>query len=83
LPLPFSMILWYYQIMSKSTVVVPKKKGRPFAGGRDPVTAIRLSPEMRAAIDGWAAKQEDRPPRSEAIRRMIEIVLGGGKNKPR
>jgi hypothetical protein len=69
--------------MPKSTRVVPKKKGRPFAGGRDPVTAIRLSFEMRAAIDGWAAEQADRPPRSEAIRRMIEQVLGGGKKKSR
>jgi Arc/MetJ-type ribon-helix-helix transcriptional regulator len=60
--------------MKKSIGVVPKKRGRP-ATGRDPVTAIRLSPEMRAEIDAWAAKQEDRPPRSEAIRRMIELAL--------
>jgi hypothetical protein len=60
--------------MKKSIGVVPKKRGRP-ATGRDPVTAIRLSPEMREEIDAWAAKQEDRPPRSEAIRRMIELAL--------
>jgi hypothetical protein len=38
---------------------------------------------MRAAIDGWAAQQADRPPRSEAIRRMIEQVLEAGKKKHR
>jgi Ribbon-helix-helix protein, copG family len=59
-----------------------KKRGRP-ATGQDPVTAIRLSPEMRDAIDAWAAKQEDKPPRSEAIRRMIELALGAGKKKAR
>lgn len=81
MPLPFSLLLWYYLNMKKSIGVVPKKRGRP-ATGRDPVTAIRLSPEMRAAIDAWAAKQEDRPPRSEAIRRMIEQALDTRKKKP-
>jgi hypothetical protein len=68
--------------MPKSIRVLPKKRGRP-ATGRDPVTAIRLSAEMRDAIDAWAAKQEDKPPRSEAIRRMIEQVLGYSKKKAR
>jgi Ribbon-helix-helix protein, copG family len=66
--------LVYYLNMPKSIKVVPKKRGRP-ATGRDPVTAIRLSPELRAAIDAWAARQDDKPPRSEAIRRMIEQAL--------
>jgi hypothetical protein len=58
-------------------MVVPKKKrGRP-ATGRDPVTAIRLSLELREAIDAWAGMQEDQPPRSEAIRRMVEQVIWG------
>jgi hypothetical protein len=48
--------------------------GRP-ATGRDPVTAIRLSAEFRASVDDWAAKQDDRPARSEAIRRLVEIGL--------
>jgi hypothetical protein len=30
---------------------------------------------LRAAIDAWAGQQEDKPPRSEAIRRMIEQAL--------
>jgi hypothetical protein len=62
--------------MSKSRTVLPKpnKGGRP-ATGRDPVTAIRLSEEFRAAVDKWAAKQDDKPPRSEAIRRLVELGL--------
>jgi hypothetical protein len=68
--------------MAKSTkkVVIPKKKrGRPFTGvdNRDPVMAIRVSLEMRAEIDKWSAQQADRPDRSEAIRRMITMVLQG------
>jgi hypothetical protein len=54
--------------------VVRKRPGRP-ATGQDPVTAIRLSPELRKSVDAWAAKQEDLPRRSEAIRRLVEIGL--------
>jgi hypothetical protein len=65
--------------MRKSNKVVPKKgRGRP-ATGRDPVTAIRLSAEMRAAVDKWAAGQDDDPGRSEAIRRLVEIGLKAKK----
>lgn len=54
--------------------VVRKKRGRP-ATGQDPVTAIRLSPELRNNVDAWAAKQTDKPNRSEAIRRLVELGL--------
>ena len=54
--------------------VVRKRPGRP-ATGQDPVTAIRLSKEMRAAVDAWAASQGDEPGRSEAIRRLVELGL--------
>jgi hypothetical protein len=61
--------------MAKSNQVVPKKgRGRP-ATGRDPVTAIRLSAELRATVDKWAGKQDDGPGRSEAIRRLVELGL--------
>jgi hypothetical protein len=61
--------------MAKSNQVVPKKgRGRP-ATGRDPVTAIRLSEDFRVAVDKWAAKQDDKPARSEAIRRLVELGL--------
>jgi hypothetical protein len=59
---------------SSKKTVVRKKRGRP-ATGQDPVTAIRLSRDLRANVDQWAAKQDDRPGRSEAIRRLVEIGL--------
>jgi hypothetical protein len=54
--------------------VVPKKRGRP-ATGRDPVSAIRLSPTIKSKIEAWAKQQAEQPTRSEAIRRLIEIAL--------
>jgi hypothetical protein len=58
--------------MTKPNSVVPKKKrGRPPSGG-DPVTAIRLSADLHETVDEWAAKQDDQPGRSEAIRRLVE-----------
>jgi hypothetical protein len=61
--------------MAKSNKVVPKKvRGRP-ATGRDPVTAIRLSKELRETVDKWADTQGDQPGRSEAIRRLIVLGL--------
>jgi hypothetical protein len=45
------------------------------ATGKDPVRAIRLSDEFLKKVDGWAAKQEDKPGRSEAVRRLVEIGL--------
>ena len=61
--------------MASRVVVQKKKTGRPSKGAGS-VSAIRLSDDLRAAIDKWAAKQEDLPSRSEAIRRLLEISLG-------
>ncbi|MGE3875780.1 MAG: ribbon-helix-helix protein, CopG family [Parvibaculaceae bacterium] len=61
-----------------SISVVRKKRGRP-PTGQDPVTAIRLSPDMRDAVDAWAARQKDSPSRSEAIRRLVDLGLRKGK----
>jgi hypothetical protein len=69
--------------MARSTKnVVRKRRGRP-ATGQDPVTAIRLSPELRKNVDGWAAKQSDQPKRSEAIRRLVELGLAREPAKAR
>lgn len=59
-----------------------KKRGRP-ATGQDPVTAIRLSPDLRAAVDRWAARQANTPSRSEAIRQLIEQGLASPANRAR
>jgi hypothetical protein len=69
-------------MMTSKKNVVRKRPGRP-ATGQDPVTAIRLSKEMRAAVDAWAAAQDDEPARSEAIRRLVGLGLTvrAGKSK--
>src|ERR1700735_4748728 len=67
-------ILTYYVNMKRSISVVRKKRGRP-ATGQDRVTAIRLPIRLRSRLDAWCKTQEDRPSRSEAIRRILERVL--------
>ena len=55
--------------------MVPKKRrGRP-ATGQGLQIGTRWPDETVAAIDVWAAHQEDEPGRSEAIRRLVEIGL--------
>jgi Arc/MetJ-type ribon-helix-helix transcriptional regulator len=67
--------------MVKSNTVLHKKgRGRP-ATGHDPTTTIRLSPEFREKVDEWAARQEDKPPRSEAIRRLVELGLAAAPKR--
>lgn len=64
----------YYSEMKKSSTVIRKKKGRP-PTGETPVMTIRLTHQERAAIDAWAADQEDKLDRSKAIRRLIPLAL--------
>jgi hypothetical protein len=52
--------------------------GRP-ATGKDPVRTMRLSDEFITTIDAWAARQDDAPTRSEAIRRLVELGLKAKK----
>jgi metal-responsive CopG/Arc/MetJ family transcriptional regulator len=40
---------------------------------------MRLSDEFIAKVDAWAAQQSDKPSRSEAIRRLVELGLKKGK----
>jgi predicted transcriptional regulator len=70
--------------MAKSNTVLQKKRGRGRpATGHDPTTTIRLSDEIKAKIDEWAARQEDKPPRSEAIRRLVEQALAAAPKRGR
>jgi hypothetical protein len=56
----------------------PKRRGRP-ATGKDPTRTIRLSDDFIAQVDAWAAQQAEKPGRSEAIRRLVEIGLKAKK----
>ena len=60
--------------MAKSIPVHQKKRGRP-ATGRDPAVTIRLPEAVLASVEHWAMSQEDQPPRSQAIRRLVELGL--------
>jgi len=55
------------------------KRSRP-ATAQYPVTVVRLSP---APIDDWAKRQEDVPPRSKGIRRLIELGLMPPASEPK
>jgi hypothetical protein len=53
-----------------------KQRGRP-ATGQDPVTAVRLPPELKSTIGTWANRQKDKPSLSNAIRQLLEKALAG------
>jgi hypothetical protein len=52
-----------------------KRRGRP-ATGQGVQIGTRWPEGTVAAIDAWAAAQDDEPARSEAIRRLVELGLG-------
>ncbi len=60
-----------------SILVQQKKRGRP-ASGTDPMVGVRMPPELRQAVDDWAAAQPDKPSRSEAIRLLVSDGLKAG-----
>ena len=65
----------YLLYMGKSIKkVTPKKRGRP-ATGKDPVSTLRLSNELKASIDQWRDAQPGKPSRSAAIRMLVEMAL--------
>jgi Ribbon-helix-helix protein, copG family len=60
----------------KSIKVIPKKRGRGRpATGKDPLVALRLPPELIAAVDAWVSRHKAAS-RSAAIRAMIEATVG-------
>jgi hypothetical protein len=64
----------------KKSISVNKKLGRPKKkGGVHPVSAVRLPPDVTAAVDTWAARQDSELTRSEAIRRLVELGLKAKK----
>jgi hypothetical protein len=66
--------------MGKQTVLAKKKRGPP-ATGKGVQVVVRMQPTPLSSLDDWAAKQEDRPTRAEAIRRLVELGLKA-KGKP-
>jgi hypothetical protein len=74
LQLPLGLHFWYTVNMQKSITVHQKPRGRP-ATGRDPAVTIRLPEAVLASVEHWAMSQKDQPPRSQAIRRLVELGL--------
>jgi len=67
--------------MAKSISGKPKKRGRGRpATGRDPMIGLRAGKQLTAAIDAWGKRNG--VARSEAIRRLVEIGLAGGRKIP-
>jgi hypothetical protein len=68
--------------MERSIGLNKKKRGRPKTG-RVPFVGVRMTPELRAKIEGWASTQPDGASLSEAIRRLIESALDNPKAQKR
>src|ERR1700712_360033 len=76
LQLPLGSHFWYTVNMKK---LHQKPRGRP-ATGRDPAVTIRLPETVLASVEHWAMSQKDQPPRSQAIRRLVEIGLSAQRS---
>jgi Ribbon-helix-helix protein, copG family len=62
------------EIMRRSNIVEQKKRGRP-PTGQTPFVGVRLSSQLIARVDAWAAKDNGALSRSEALRRLVELGL--------
>jgi hypothetical protein len=63
--------------MRKSIRVSTKKRGRgrPATTGKGTLVGMRWHEPLLSMIEAWAAQQDDKPERSEAIRRLVERGL--------
>lgn len=42
---------------------------------------LRIDQEQLARIDAWAEAEDDRPPRAEAVRRLVDLGLSAGSRR--
>jgi hypothetical protein len=69
--------------MARQTVLSRKrKKPGPAPTGKGTLIGVRLQPTELSRVDDWVAAQDDKPSRPEAIRRLVEIGLAGGRKIP-
>jgi hypothetical protein len=68
--------------MHRSRTVAGKLPSQPRATGRDGPEVIRLTDELLEKVDAWAYCQDNKPDRSEAIRRLLEIALANSVAQP-
>jgi metal-responsive CopG/Arc/MetJ family transcriptional regulator len=55
--------------------------GRPSGKIQDRQFQMRVSDEFLKAIDKWRQKQDDKPSRAEAIRRLVQQALAARPNR--
>jgi hypothetical protein len=55
--------------------------GRPPGKIHDRPFQMRVSDSFLTSVDKWRTKQEDEPSRAEAIRRLVELGLGGARQR--
>jgi hypothetical protein len=60
--------------MDAHFTVIKKSRGRPQTTGVGKMIGLRLHADQLAEIDEWIARQEDRPSRPEAIRRLLRLA---------
>jgi hypothetical protein len=64
------------KVLTMTNKPEPKRKqGRPAGRIQNTQLQMRASPEFIRAIDEWREEQPDQPPRSVAVRRLIERGL--------
>jgi hypothetical protein len=59
---------------AEKTVSTQKRRG-PKPTGKGVMVGVRLQPQDLAKLDAWRERQDDRPTRPEAIRRILEKAL--------
>jgi hypothetical protein len=68
---PFRLVIYVMTL----TIKVNTFMGRPPGRVQNTPFQMRASPEFLKSVDKWRAKQEDKPSRAEAIRRLVELGL--------
>ena len=61
--------------MKRQSVITQKKKPGPAPTGKGELIGVRIQPKDLAELDGWIKRQDDKPSRPEAIRRLVEQAL--------
>jgi hypothetical protein len=60
--------------MARQTVIPQKKRG-PLPTGKGTPIMVRIRPKELSELDGWIKRQDDKPSRPEAIRRLMQQAL--------
>ena len=61
--------------MATSIRDIKKSRGRPKTTGTGEAIMLRMHPPLLTDLDRWVSKQDGKPSRPDAIRRLIERAL--------